>query len=48
MTLELKAANSSLRIPTRIQLALEFMQKTQIGTGDLIKVKGQDRVSMFI
>jgi hypothetical protein len=47
MTLELKAANNNVTKPTRVLLPLEFMQKNQIGTGDLIKVKDRDWVSYF-
>ncbi|RCH89687.1 Spermatoproteinsis associated protein 5 [Rhizopus stolonifer] len=43
MSFEIIAAQQS-KIPLRAHLALETMQKRQISTGDLIKIKKQDRI----
>jgi hypothetical protein len=45
MSLEVQVAKSDQN-PLRIYLALETMQQRQIGTGDLITLKKQDRVTL--
>lgn len=47
MSLEVQVAKSDQN-PLRIYLALETMQQRQIGTGDLITLKKQDRVILLI
>lgn len=44
MTLEVKAAQQINAAPTRCFISLEFMQRNQIGTGDLVKITQNERV----
>lgn len=45
MSLEVRASLQHNAAPTRSFLSLEFMQRNQIGTGDLIKIIQNEKVA---
>lgn len=44
MTLEVRAAQQLNAAPTRCFISLEYMQRNQIATGDLVKITQNEKV----
>lgn len=44
MTLEVRAAQQHNAAPTRCFISLEYMQRNQIATGDLVKITQNEKV----